>query len=345
MNFIKPNKLSPGDTVAIVSPSWGGPSKFPWVYEKGIQNLENLGLKIKEYPTARASAEFLYANPKARAEDLNNAFADKKIKAIIATIGGDDSIRILPFLDGSIAQKNPKILMGYSDTCILTTFYNCLGLVTFNGPAVMAGFAQMNNFPDQYRQHIKDLLFIKNPNYLYKPFPFYAEGYPKWDKKEDADKIKEKKPADGWHWLQGRGVNQGELFGGCIEAMEFMKGTRFWPKEEFWDRKVFFLETSEEKPSCTQIKYILRNYGAQGIFDKINALLFGRARDYSDEEKMLLDKTILKIVKDEFGNENLTIVSNMNFGHTDPQIILPLGVRAELNCEKKDFRLVESPFQ
>jgi len=342
---IKPNRLFPGDTVAIVSPSWGGPSTYPWVYKKGIQNLQNLGLKIKEYPTARADTDYIYNNPQVRAKDINDAFADKEVKAIITTIGGDDSIRILPFLDKEMALNNPKILMGYSDTTTVTTFYNYFGLVTFSGPSVMAGFSQMESLGDQFQQHIKDFLFGNTTNYTYRSFPFYSEGYPDFEKKENSGKIKNKKQPNGWHWLQGRGVVHGNLFGGCIEVLEFLKGTSFWFPSNFFKEKIFFLETSEEKPSISQVKYMLRNYGIQGVLDKISAILFGRARDYSDDEKKLLDDTILKIIKQEFGNKNVTIVTNMDFGHTDPQFILPLGIKAELDNNKQTFKLNESIFR
>ena len=114
MKFVKPKKLLKGDTVAIVSPSWGGPSIFPHVYESGLETIKRLGLKVKEYPSARKEADFLYANPEFRAKDINNAFEDSEVKAIFTSIGGDDSVRILPFLDANIIKKNPKIILGYS---------------------------------------------------------------------------------------------------------------------------------------------------------------------------------------------------------------------------------------
>jgi muramoyltetrapeptide carboxypeptidase LdcA involved in peptidoglycan recycling len=145
MNFIKPTRLAIGDTLAIVSPSWGGPSIFPDIYNSGIEYLKSLGLKIKEYPSSKADAKYIYSNPEFRARDINDAFADDTVNAIISTIGGDDSVRLLPYLDRNIAINNPKILMGYSDTTVLTTFYNNAGIVTFNGPSVMAGFSQAIN--------------------------------------------------------------------------------------------------------------------------------------------------------------------------------------------------------
>jgi len=79
----------------------------------------------------------------------------------------------------------------------------------------------------------------------------------------------------------------------------------------------------------------------QGIFDQINALLFGRARDYSDSDKKRLESVILSVVAKEFNQTELPIVTNMDFGHTDPQFILPLGITAEVDCRNKRFRLLE----
>jgi len=108
---IKSKKLQKGDIIAVVSPSWGGPSVFPHIYESGIKTLENLGLNIKEYPSAKKDADFLYNNPEFRAKDINDAFANPEVKAIFTTIGGDDSIRILPYIDTEIVKNNPKIFL------------------------------------------------------------------------------------------------------------------------------------------------------------------------------------------------------------------------------------------
>ena len=116
MEFHKPHPLKPKDKIAVVSPSSGMPFLFPWVYEQGLRRLKEVfELEPVEFSTARKSPEFLSQNPKARADDINRAFADPSIKGIIATIGGNDQVKILPFLDKKIIQANPKIFMGYSD--------------------------------------------------------------------------------------------------------------------------------------------------------------------------------------------------------------------------------------
>ena len=98
----KPARLRPGDTVAAVSLSWGGAgdAELLWRYELGKQRIrELLGLTVVEMPHTLAGSEFLYRHPEARARDLMQAFSDSRIKGIFSCIGGDDSIRLLPFID------------------------------------------------------------------------------------------------------------------------------------------------------------------------------------------------------------------------------------------------------
>ncbi len=346
MKFTKPFRLKEGDTVAVLSPSKGLPSKYPEVYGLGVRNLEDkFGLKVKEYPATRADRDFLYNNPKLRAEDVNRAFEDREVMAIIASIGGDESVRILPYLNRKAIEANPKILMGFSDITTLLTFCNQLGLVVFYGPMIMAGFSQIDSLPARFADHVREMLFSSRAGYEYGPYEEYSEGYPDWSVKENLGKVKPTEKSSGWKWLQGKSVVQGELFGGCIEVLEWMKGTEYWPEPDFWKGKILFFETSEEVPPSQHVRRWLRNYGVQGVFQKARGVLFGRARGYSDLEKKELDEAIVSVVAKEFGRPEMPIISNMDFGHTDPQFILPLGVTAEIDCKRRRFRLVESPLR
>lgn len=340
--FLKPKKLARGDIIAVLSPSAGLPRIFPYIFDNGLKILKEWGLNIKEYPTARMDLNFLRQNPEIRAKDINDAFADPEIKAIITSIGGDDSVRILPFLDKKIIKSNPKILMGYSDATTIHTFCNQLGLITFYGPSIMAGFSQMKALPESFEAHVKEMLFEPKPEYEYHPYEVYCDGYPDWADKKNTGKVNGLKKNEGFRWLQGNGVVQGQLFGGCIEVLEMLNGTDFWPDKEFWHGKILILETSEAKPTLHEIDHVLRNYGMQGIYDKIKGILFGRARDYSDEEKQELEKKILSTVAGEFGQTKLPIIANIDFGHTDPQLVLPLGIKTEIDCLSQKIRLVES---
>lgn len=99
-SLTKPPKLQEGDKVATVSLSWGGPGLIPHRYEAGKKQLEEaFGLAVIEMPHTLKEPKWLSENPKARADDLMEAFSNSEIKGIISTIGGDDSIRILRHLD------------------------------------------------------------------------------------------------------------------------------------------------------------------------------------------------------------------------------------------------------
>lgn len=302
-------------------------------------------MKIKEFPNTKEDPDFIRKNPKARAKDINDAFADKEVKVIIASIGGEDSIRILPFLNTEIIKNNPKIIMGYSDTTTILAYLNKLGIVTFNGPAIMAGFAEQGKLKEEFVNHIKSFFYEDYSIYEYKEYSEWTEQRLEWSDKENLKKTRDFIKNDGWRFLQGEKKKMiGELYGGCIEVLEFLKSTDFWPSKNFWNEKILFFETSEEKPTVNHVKWMLRNYGMQGVFEKISGLLFGRARQYTDSEKKDLDKMIVDIVANEFNRNDLPIISNMDFGHTDPQLVMPLGVKAEIDCENKSFKLVESPF-
>ena len=341
MSFKKPVGLCPGDTVGIVSPSWGGPAAFPAVYERGLKTLRDWGLKIREFPSARKDAAFLRANPRFRADDINAAFSDPEIKAVVASIGGNDSVRTLPFLDRRLIAANPKILLGYSDTTALHMFLSLNGLVSFYGPSVMAGLSQAGSLPPAFGSHVRKMLFEPESRYAYAPYGEYSEGYPDWGAPENAGKINPPRRSGGWRWLQGEGVVSGELAGGCLEVLEMLKGTDFWPEKSFWKGKILFLETSEDKPPLWYVDQALRNYGMMGALDALAGLIVGRPMKYSDEEKLGLERTLQRVVAGEFGRANMPIVTDFDAGHTDPQLILPFGVRASVDCTSKKIELAE----
>jgi muramoyltetrapeptide carboxypeptidase LdcA involved in peptidoglycan recycling len=125
--------------------------------------------------------------------------------------------------------------------------------------------------------------------------------------------------------------------------MEVLKGTRFWPPHTFWKDKVLFMEATEQMTSLTRLKQIMRNYGTMEVFENISALLFGRWRGYTSQQRREVERIIMRTVTEEFGRSDLPIIMNMDFGHTDPQMILPLGVRAEVDPTGPTLTLKESP--
>lgn len=341
MTPLRPRRLTPGDTVAVASPSWGGPAAFPHVFNHGLAVLRGWGLEIREYPSTRAPAARLAADPRQRADDLNAAFADSSIRAIFSSIGGDDSIRLLPFLDLASIAADPKIVLGYSDTTTILSAVRAAGVVAFHGPSVMSGVAQFGALPAAYGEHVRRMLFEPDAAHAYVPYGAYVEGYPDWNDPALVGLANPLQADDGWHVIQGAGRVTGELFGGCLEVLDWLRGTSVWPVGDAWTGRLLFTEPSEEIPTPTQVERILRSFGVARVFDRIVGILVGRARDQSVDQKVALEATFRSVVGGEFGRPDLPIVANLDFGHTEPQWVLPIGVRAELDVDGHTLRLVE----
>ena len=342
--MIKPHRLTKGDTVAIVSLSsgLGGHSAFLHRYETGKRRLEaEFGLNVVTMPNALKGIEYLDNHPEARAADLMAAFKNSSIKAIICMIGGDDTIRLLDYIDFDIIKSNPKIFMGYSDTTVNHFMMHKAGLASFYGPSILAEFAENVAMHEYTKRHIQNMLFQPSDNLFIEPSPTWTSEHLEWadeaNNKIARTMIKDEK---GYELLQGRGIAQGRLLGGCIDVFPMIIGTKIWPDLHEWDDVMLFLEASEEYPSPNDVKYILRGLAAQDIISRIGGILFGKPQNekYYEEYKQVL----VQVVGKESGRPDLPILYNMNFGHTAPICILPYGILTEIDCDKKSFRLLEA---
>jgi len=341
----KPPMLMAGDRVAIVTPCWGGPSVFPHRYEAGKQQLKDaLGLDVIEMPHARADAAWLDANPKARADDLMAAFVDPEVKGIIASIGGDDTIRLIPHVDLNVIAENPKAFLGYSDTTVIGFLCLKAGLISFYGPTIMSGFAE-NGGPSEYMiSAVKNVLFSDQPA---GPIRANREGWTverlDWSDPGNQNRRRVLQPSSGPRVLRGTGEVQGRLIGGCAETIETLKGTEWWPPLDYWRGAILFYETSEEQPSPVQVGRWLRNFAAQGILQVINGILLARPGGYGLPlcDHASYDAAVLQALN-EAGLDRLAVLANLDFGHTDPIFTLPFGAQAEIDCDKTELTLLES---
>lgn len=339
--LIKPKKLQRGDRVATVSPSWGGAGDpdLRWRYNQGVKRLEEVfGLKVTPMPHSLKGTEYLYTNPQARAEDLMTAFKDESIKAVFSNIGGEDSIRLLSYIDFNIIRENPKIFLGYSDVTIAHLFCHQAGISSFYGPAVLTDFAENVTMNAYTIDMVNRTLFSSDDIGDILPAEEWTSEHLEWSEK-NKKKQRTMQQNTNYEVLQGAGVVQGRLIGGCMEVLEFAKGTKLWPSEQYWQDSILFFETSEEKPDPSMIKYWLRNYAAQGILHQANGIIFGKPQDekYYEEYK----EEIQKVMK-EYDLEDLPILYNLNFGHTEPKLILPYGALAKIDCHHGTFSILEN---
>lgn len=342
LNLIKPCALKRGDKIATLSLSWGGAGDkdLLWRYNQGKKRLEEeFGLRVIEMEHTLKGSEYLYNHPEKRAEDFMNAFKDDSIKGIFSCIGGEESIRMLPFIDFSIIRENPKVFIGYSDTTVAHMMCLKAGVSSFYGPAILTDFAENVGMFDYTKHWVKKVLFNTEEIGEIHSSSIWTSEFLPWDE-SNKNISRNTKEHRGIEVLQGNGIVKGKLIGGCMEVLEMVKGTQIWPKEDMWKDTILFLETSEETPNPTYFEYWLRNYGSQGILQKVKGIIFGKPYDnkYYEDYK----KVITKVIRDELNLKDLPILYNMNFGHTAPMMVLPYGALAEIDCNNFKFSILES---
>ncbi|MEQ1574677.1 MAG: S66 peptidase family protein [Vicinamibacterales bacterium] len=248
--MLKPKKLARGDKVAAISLSWGGPGAFPQRYRAGKdQFVQEFGVEVVETAHALRDPAWLAKHPEARASDLMEAFADPSIQGIISTIGGDESIRLLPHLRPEVIAANPKVFLGYSDTTVSHLVCHRAGLVSFYGPAFMSGFAENCGMFPFMVQSVRRTCFSAAPIGVIEPCrDGWTVEHLDWSNPSHQLRRRALNPSSGWRFVQGAGIHQGRLLGGCLSVLDWLRGTPAWPPLTAFDRAILFLETSEDAP-------------------------------------------------------------------------------------------------
>lgn len=332
---MKAPSLRPGDHIGIVSPSWGGAGLFPHRVENGIRQLERLGFQVKLGRHALNSSGIVSDSAEKRVSDLHEMFRDREVRLILAAIGGDHSCHLLPLLDFDLIAENPKILMGFSDITVLNVaIWRETGLVTLNGPSLLTDFAEYPEMLEYTRSAFLQAVCQPRPIGQVMPSPWWTEEVLDWNEKRDLERPRAGEPSAGWSWLKD-GIAEGVLVGGCLESLQHLRGTRFWPS---FEDSILFIETSEAAPPPAWLDGTLMDYENMGVFSRLSGLLVGRPMRYSSEQRQQLRDVVLERTR----HFSFPIIMDMDFGHTAPQFVLPLGCRARIDSDKRAFEIVEA---
>lgn len=341
--YIRLNKLKPGDQVAILSPSNGLPGLFPWVQDLGLDRMRNIfGLVPKEYPTTRRMG----ASLEDRARDITDAFTDPEIKAIFASIGGSDQIKLIKLLDTQKIGDNPKPFFGFSDNTHLHVFLSSLGIPSYYGGSVMTQFAMQGHMTDLTVESLNKSLFDGGELVTHGSDEYNDVGL-SWGEKELLNRERMFEPNEGLVW-DGEEEANGLLWGGCIESMILQSTVgKYLPSVDDMRGKVLFLESAENIPPMWAVRYLLVGFGERGWFDVLSGVMVGRPKawDFS-HQKTTMEKaeykkdqreTVTSVIRSY--NKKIPIVQNVDFGHTDPQIVLPIGREVRLIPRENLIRL------
>jgi len=341
--FAKLPKLSKGDQVAVISPSAGMPGIFPWVQDLGLERMRDVfELVAKEYPTTRTMGAPL----EDRARDIMAAFADPKNKAVFTSTGGDDQIKLIKYLDPQLFLDNVKPFFGFSDNTHLHNFLWNLGIPSYYGGSIMGQFAMHGGMLDITINSLKHALFDEG-EYELEVAKIYSDEGLNWADKNNLKKTRKMEANDGLFWNGGVDA-EGVLWGGCVESLMVQAtSAKYLPEDEDLENAILFIETSEKIPDHWIVEYLIVGFGERGWFDKFQAVLVGRPKAWefnkqnNAKEKAAYSKkqreTVLKTVREY--NKRIPVVQNLDFGHTDPQVMLPMGNTARVIISEKKILL------
>ena len=329
--LVRPAPLPPGSRVAALSLSGGFVTEVMGRYRAGVRQVaDEFGWQVEAAPNALRGEEFLYAHPQARADNLHWALQNPEIDGLLSVIGGDDSVRLLPFLDLELIRAHPKPFLGFSDSTVTLLAFLRAGVMVYHGPALLTDLAENGGLHPFTVQGIRRVLVDPPQPVDLLPAPEWTQHRQEWGDETLQEVRRPFTPGDGWQWLQGEAPAQGHLIGGCLEVLDMLNGTPGWPAPELWDGAVLALETSEDVPAPRQVGYWLRNYAAQGILTRAAGVMLARPRGYTPELVQDLYGWVRRVLR-EAGREDLPVVANVDFGHTSPQLTLPLGAQVRLD--------------
>ena len=301
-----PSKLKKGDTIGVIAPSNYIEKDDLEYINASIALMEASGFKVKFGKYVFEDTLGYGTSPEKRAADINWAFTDDEVKAIMCVKGGEDSNTALDYIDYKMIKNHPKIICGFSDnTSILNAIHEKTGLVTYHGPTFKSLTSWETGYA--YKQFIKTFV-------------------------ENIESLIMGEPEDEYTTIQA-GQAAGELIGGNLSLFTKLVCGKYAVNVQ---DKILFLEELgfEAAPEMvnSNIYYLKQN----GVFDKIAGLWIG---NYEHPSKISLEKIVMNAIGDEY---KFPIIKSDNFGHIDKKIIIPIGTKAEINTnEKIKIKLVE----
>jgi muramoyltetrapeptide carboxypeptidase LdcA involved in peptidoglycan recycling len=299
---------------------------------------DDFELEPVEYPTTRK----LQSTPEERADDLHAAWSDPSIRAVFASIGGDDQLTVLKYLDPAVFQADPKPFFGYSDNTNLLNFLHTLGLPAFHGGSVMVQFGRGGAMHPDTERSLRAAMFTGGEFEL-TPAEGWTDVDHDWAVPENLATEPLLFPGTGWTW-SGTQTVSGKLWGGCIEILDWQLSANRWmlPTESYGG--VFFGETSEEMPTSENVYRMLRNLGERGLLERFDAVLWGRPKSTSLFQAMTPEESFAYVTGQYLAvdralaeyNPTAVVVKGLDIGHTDPQLVLPYGgqIRIDPTAER-----------
>jgi muramoyltetrapeptide carboxypeptidase len=311
--LIRPRRLQPGDTVALINPSNAVFERQP--YEIVTETLQALGFKVREAPHLRARRGPFAGTDEQRASDVNAMFADPGVHGLLAMTGGSGGNRILPRIDYELVRRNPKFIGGFSDiTALVNAVHARTGLVTFHSPV---GISEWNEFSVR---HFRGTVMDAQAMLLTNPV-----------EREDALVAKGGRIST----LRG-GRARGPLLGGNLAVLAAMAGSAYWPR---FDGAVLFLEEINE--FIYRVDRMLSTLKLAGALDRLAGVVLGGFTNCTPGADNYGVLTLDEVFDDYFGPLGVPVYSGASFGHIRRKFTLPVGLPVEIDADAGTLRYLQ----
>lgn len=329
MKLVKPNRLEKGSSIGIVASGNSITRAGEETIQRGYSRLKEMGFKIVEAPNLRKQYGHTADTIQERVAALHEFFEDPKIDAIMAFWGGFQSHQLLEYLDYNLIKKNPKIFVGFSDTTsLLNGIHAKTGLVTFLGPATIT-FAKPE-LPEYTKKCFEQVLVEGKTTLKLHASKEFSDN--EWWMHPEKKMLFS--PSTGWK-TYNKGVAEGTIIGGNVGTLLLLMGTQYFPDMK---GKILFVEDDEEEKPQTVDRFFtqLRQIGA---FEKIKGLIIGR---WHTKVRFSKNDSFEMILEDSLRGYDIPVLYDVDFGHTDPLLTIPLGVKCKLDAGKKQITYLES---
>jgi muramoyltetrapeptide carboxypeptidase len=307
----KGRRLRPGGLIAVPTPASPVLGEH-WV-QGGVDWLAEEGFRVRLTEHANQGESYAAGPAEARARDLQSAFEDPEVDAIIALGGGHTASQVLPHLDYELIAANPKPFVGFSELTVLhSALLERANLVTLYGPMVSA----YGVLPGFSRDALLRALTSSEPLGVIDP-----EGPP-------ARTIVP-------------GVAEGELVGGTVSLLSTLMGTPWEPDTR---GKILLLEDVDEDP--VRVDRYLSHLLVAGKLEQCAGILLGQfLRCVPKEGKPLFVGSTLSV--EEIFDYLIAPVCvptmyGVPIGHDRNVVTVPLGVRVRLDAGAGRLEILEA---
>ena len=316
-----PNKLKAGDEVRVIAPSRSMAILGEDCKKLATERLEELGLKVTfGKHVMEADPDYFAASKEARVEDLNDAFRDPNVRAILTVIGGFNSNQILDYIDYEAIKNDPKIFCGFSDiTALSNAIHAKTGVVTYSGPHY-SSFGMLKGF-EYTLEYFKKMFFEENE--------FEITSSNEWS--DDAWFIDQENrkfiPNDGM-FIINEGEAEGDIIGGNLCTLNLLQGTEYMPNIE---NKVLFLEDDDMAGKIFLMEFDrnLQSLIHMPEFKTVRGIVLGRSQVATEMTK----EKWIKLIKNKPELANIPVVAGADFGHSTPIFTFPVGGHARVKAK------------